>query len=194
MGEKWVKVDPAEIKVGDRVRTNAIDKPDAYDFTVIERGRQWIGIFALGPDRTWYVRKPKPAKDTYHAELEAEVKELKVERDETQAQLDDALLTIAEKNTELEKWKRKAVALAQQMRADAREAELVRPDEPPVGSFFRVERTGETYWRHYPFSGAAYWPFTPYTECGADNDWCRWDEITEPGDTITILQLVEVKP
>ena len=122
MSKKWVKVDPATIKVGDRVRTKAIDRPDAYDFTVIERGRQWIGIFALGPDRTWYVRKPKPAK--------------------------------------------------------------YRPDEPPVGSFFRVERTGLEYVRmdNDEFG---------YVRAVARGCY-RWVTITEPGDTITILELTEV--
>lgn len=66
---------------------------------------------------------------------------------------------------------------------------LTRPEEPPVGSFFRVDRTGDAFQR-----------------CVGDGDWCylilgdsdrasdleTWGDITEPGDTITKLRLVEV--
>jgi len=66
---------------------------------------------------------------------------------------------------------------------------LTRPEEPPVGSFFRVDRTGDAFQR-----------------CVGDGDWCylilgdsdrasdleTWGYITEPGDTITKLRLVEV--
>ncbi len=192
MGKKWERIDPADVKVGDRVRTNAIDKPDAYDFTVIERGRQWIGIFALGPDRTWYVRKPKPAKDTYYAELEAEVKELKSERDETHAQLDDAMLTVAEQRTNIASLEKAIRSLNNYInRLESQKAEPpTRPDEPPDGSFFRVDRTGELFrtygptgWREYLGVGSP----------GIQRLWSGWSEITEPGDTITMLELVEVK-
>ena len=60
----------------------------------------------------------------------------------------------------------------------------VRPDEPPVGSFFRVDRTGVEYVRvekyglrqYFLVAGLGHW---------------AWDEITIPGDTITRLLLVE---
>ena len=59
-----------------------------------------------------------------------------------------------------------------------------RPDEPPVGSFFRVDRTGVEYVRvekyglrqYFLVAGLGHW---------------AWDEITIPGDTITRLLLVE---
>lgn len=65
---------------------------------------------------------------------------------ETQAQLDDAMLTIAEKNTELANL-RKVLAQAQNSNSPSNVNPLAafyrpyrnRPDEPPVGSFFRVD-------------------------------------------------------
>ena len=86
---KWMKVDPATLKVGDEVRM-----VDAFSMFQIsgKTSPSKIGICVGGIDfteapecRTWYVRKPKKAKPP------------------------------------------------------------VRPDEPPVGSFFRVDRTG-TEW------------------------------------------------
>jgi hypothetical protein len=61
---------------------------------------------------------------------------------------------------------------------------LQRPDEPPVGSFFRVDRTGVEYVRvekyglrqYFLVAGLGHW---------------AWDEITIPGDTITLLELTE---
>ena len=65
-----------------------------------------------------------------------------------------------------------------------------RPDEPPVGSFFRVERTGFEFWRFASMEdGYGYWQISPRSE---EPDWERWDDITEPGDTITRLYLREV--
>ena len=64
-----------------------------------------------------------------------------------------------------------------------------RPDEPPVGSFFRVDRTGFEFWRFASMEdGYGYWQIRPRSE---EPDWERWDDITEPGDTITRLLLVE---
>ena len=64
-----------------------------------------------------------------------------------------------------------------------------RPDEPPVGSFFRVERTGFEFWRFASMEdGYGYWQISPRSE---EPDWERWDDITEPGDTITLLELTE---
>jgi hypothetical protein len=66
----------------------------------------------------------------------------------------------------------------------------VRPDEPPVGSFFRVDRTGFEFWRFASMEdGYGYWQISPRSE---EPDWERWDDITEPGDTITRLYLREV--
>lgn len=130
---KWEPIDPADIKVGDKVRM-----VDAFSMFQIsgKTSPSKIGICVGGIDfteapecRTWFVRKPKKPKP------------------------------------------------------------LTRPEEPPVGSFFRVDRTGDAFQR-----------------CVGDGDWCylilgdsdrasdleTWGDITEPGDTITKLRLVEV--
>ena len=66
----------------------------------------------------------------------------------------------------------------------------VRPDEPPVGAFFRVDRTGFEFWRFASMEdGYGYWQISPRSE---EPDWERWDDITEPGDTIKMLELREV--
>lgn len=109
----------------------------------------------------------------------------------------------------IDKWKTKAVALAKQMRADKRDAEttradgkgterlqdvdatvrLQRPAEPPVGTFSRVDRTDRLFYRFPTPSLTSYFHLT----CDAgDRPWAAWMDITEPGDTITKLRLVEV--
>lgn len=134
MSKKWMKVDPATLKVGDEVRM-----VDAFSMFQIsgKTSPSKIGICVGGIDfteapecRTWFVRKPKKAKPP------------------------------------------------------------VRPDEPPVGSFFRVDRTGFEFWRFASMEdGYGYWQISPRSE---EPDWERWDDITEPGDTITRLYLREV--
>lgn len=143
MGKKWQKIDPAELKVGDRVRRVAkgdriLQTTEGIVTTAVGKlvGPKSGLIYVGGVDFSasvgdWYVRRPKPAKP------------------------------------------------------------LTRPDEPPIGTFFRVERTGETYWHHYPLNGTAYWHLVPYTGNGVSPEWHCWERITEPGDTITMLDLVE---
>ena len=114
---------------------------------------------------------------------------------ETQAQLDDAMLTIAEKNTELANL-RKVLAQAQNSNSPSNVNPLAafyrpyrnRPDEPPVGSFFRVDRTGELYLRMHEGNGDY-----GYVSLLGDRegDLCTWTDITDHGDTITRLLLVE---
>ena len=125
---KWQKIDPDQIKVGDRVRVKTINQPDAYDFTVFERGATWIGVFLTVNHREWYIRKPRKYKPP------------------------------------------------------------TRPDEPPVGSFFRVDRTGELYLRMHEGNGDY-----GYVSLLGDRegDLCTWTDITDHGDTITRLLLVE---
>ena len=64
-----------------------------------------------------------------------------------------------------------------------------RPDEPPVGSFFRVDRTGELYLRMHEGNGDY-----DYVSLLGDRegDLCAWTDITDHGDTITMLELREV--
>ena len=130
MSKKWMKVDPATLKVGDEVRM-----VDAFSMFQIsgKTSPSKIGICVGGIDfteapecRTWFVRKPKKAKPP------------------------------------------------------------VRPDEPPVGSFFRVDRTGTEWVR----VGA--W-IHGYQLIPCDDEPRSWDSITGHGDTIKMLELREVE-
>ena len=134
MSKKWMKVDPATLKVGDEVRWvveitggRVIREVAVREIAPdgIRLGLAWAGR-NMG---TFYVRKMKKAKP------------------------------------------------------------LTRPDEPPVGSFFRVDRTGELYLRMHEGNGDY-----GYVSLLGDRegDLCTWTDITEPGDTITRLYLREV--
>ena len=63
-----------------------------------------------------------------------------------------------------------------------------RPDEPPVGLIFRVDRTGELYLRMHEGNGDY-----GYVSLLGDRegDLCTWTDITDHGDTITLLELTE---
>ena len=133
---KWMKVDPATLKVGDEVRwvveiTGGRVIREVVVSEVCPRSIR-LGLTYIAPGNgTWYVRKPKKAKPP------------------------------------------------------------VRPDEPPVGSFFRVDRTGGEFLSIEPNGDYRYLVLNRAT---ADwpSDTRPWDEITEPGDTIKMLELREV--
>jgi len=131
---KWMKVDPATLKVGDEVRwvVEITGGRVIREVVVREVGPRSIrlGLAYIAPGNgTWYVRKPKKAKPP------------------------------------------------------------VRPDEPPVGSFFRVDRTGREFYRYPQVSLTHYF----HLACDAgDRPWVAWADVTEPGDTITRLYLREV--
>ena len=61
-----------------------------------------------------------------------------------------------------------------------------RPDEPPVGSFFRVGGALSAAYRRHDKTINGYFCITSPT------GWRNWHEITNPGDTITMLELREV--
>ena len=130
---KWMKVDPATLKVGDEVRwvVEITGGRVIREVVVSEVGPRSIrlGLAYIAPGNgTWYVRKPKKAKPP------------------------------------------------------------VRPDEPPVGSFFRVDRTGREFYRYPQVSLTHYF----HLACDAgDRPWVAWADVTEPGDTITLLELTE---
>ena len=134
MSKKWMKVDPATLKVGDEVRwvVEITGGRVIREVVVSEVGPRSIrlGLAYIAPGNgTWYVRKPKKAKPP------------------------------------------------------------VRPDEPPVGAFFRVDRTGELYLRMHEGNGDY-----GYVSLLGDRegDLCTWTDITDHGDTITLLYLREV--
>lgn len=132
MGKKWVKIDPATIKVGDRVKVDfgngTVMKGTVDHFN--DYGHVYFGSeYMLSPSasgRTWYVRQPKQS------------------------------------------------------------VPLTRPGEPPVGTFFRVERTGRVFARVTDEDPMARYNYQRLPGAPAD-----WKDITEPGDTIVLLDLME---
>ena len=132
---KWMKVDPATLKVGDRFR--AVEIRGEHSKTVVTGVVTMVdGLYLY--DSTdcewttshyqWCIRKPKKAKPP------------------------------------------------------------TRPEEPPVGSLFRVDRTRKIFQRtalHYYLRLRSPGMAAPIT-------W-QWSDITEPGDTITMLELREVE-
>ena len=134
---KWMKVDPATLKVGDEARwaDEISDGRMIREGGVREVGPRSIrlGLTYIAPGNgTWYVRKPKKAKPP------------------------------------------------------------TRPDEPPVGSFFRVDRTGGKFLAIEPNGDYRYLVLNRATD-DWPSDTRPWDEITEPGDTIKMLELREVE-
>ncbi len=127
MGKKWQRIDPAEIKVGDRVRQ--VDETSEYRQTIsgvvtyVTPADIEMGGASLSPNiGTWYVRRPKPSRP------------------------------------------------------------LTRPDEPPVGTFFRVDRPGKVYIRR--IEAQRYLPLN--TGYGEDQGYRHWNDITKPGDIVDV--------
>jgi len=132
---KWQKIDPDQIKVGDRVKVRHVS--DDYEETISADVKHVTDLeIGIGDqcalyknEGTWYIAKPKKAKPP------------------------------------------------------------TRPDEPPVGSFFRVDRTGREFYRYPQVSLTHYF----HLACDAgDRPWVAWADVTEPGDTWTLLELREV--
>ena len=177
---KWIKVDPATLKVGDEVRM-----VDAFSMFQIsgKTSPSKIGICVGGIDfteapecRTWFVRKPKKAKpepaDCDGRKCMSCV--LRQWHDDCQMDCPDCC---ADTTPEPEPLTR-----------PDEPSPPTRPDEPPVGSFFRVDRTGELYLRMHEGNGDY-----GYVSLLGDRegDLCTWTDITDHGDTITRLLLVE---
>ena len=203
---KWQKIDPDQIKVGDRVRVKTINQPDAYDFTVFERGATWIGVFATVNHREWYIRKPKKAKPDseladghtahywrnrynkqldHNKQLEASNAGRRVKMQRLEKEAKDARRWVVE-------WESRYAVLAASINELPEEpTPPTRPDEPPVGSFFRVDRTGGKFLSIEPNGDYRYLVLDRATD-DWPSDTRPWDEITEPGDTIQMLELREV--
>ena len=131
---KWQKIDPAEIKVGDRVKC-VDDSTDCVTthsgiVTDLEGGDIVVGIngYIHPLTGTWYIAKPKKAKPP------------------------------------------------------------TRPDEPPVGTFFRVDRRPLTTYRRVDNALNGYICVT------TPSSWLNWNNIVDLGDTIKMLELREVVP
>lgn len=156
---KWMKVDPATLKVGDEVRwvveiTGGRVIREVVVSEVCPRSIR-LGLTYIAPGNgTWYVRKPKKAKPELSPTEKAWF----------------TMPTISEPYT-------------------PPFPPPTRPDEPPVGSFFRVDRTGREFYRYPQVSLTHYF----HLACDAgDRPWVAWADVTEPGDTITRLYLREV--
>ena len=156
---KWQKIDPDQIKVGDRVKVRHVSddyeettSADVKHVTDLEIG---VGPYSLYKDKgTWYIAKPKKAKPELSPTEKAWF----------------TMPTISEPYT-------------------PPFPPPTRPDEPPVGSFFRVDRTGREFYRYPQVSLTHYF----HLACDAgDRPWVAWADVTEPGDTITRLYLREV--
>ena len=136
---KWQKIDPAEIKVGDRVKCvdDSTDCVTTHSGIVadLEGGDIVVGIngYIHPLTGTWYIAKPKNTGTWY---------------------------------------------IAKPKKAKP----PTRPDEPPVGSFFRVDRTGIEWVR------VGTW-IHGYQLIPCDDEQRSWETITEPGDTIQRLWL-----
>lgn len=64
------------------------------------------------------------------------------------------------------------------------------PEEPEVGQFFRVDRTGDIYHRGLVDADNEYLFLNRYDGAGY---WYKFCEIVSPGDTITLLELTEIE-
>lgn len=155
---KWQKIDPDQIKVGDRVKC-VDDSTDCVTthsgiVTDLEGGDIVVGIngYIHPLTGTWYIAKPKKAKPELSPTEKAWF----------------TMPTISEPYT-------------------PPFPPPTRPDEPPVGSFFRVDRTGGKYQR-WGNSGGLYY----LTLGDLSGNIAEWNDITEPGDTWTLLELREV--
>ena len=251
---KWMKVDPATLKVGDEVRM-----VDAFSMFQIsgKTSPSKIGICVGGIDfteapecRTWFVRKPKKAKPepglveghtathwhrrflkqlNHNEQLQAVNSGRRVKMQRLEKEAKDARRLVQE-------WESRYAVLAASInelpeeptpptrpdeppvgtffrvdrrplaayrrvdaRADGKGTErlqdvdatvrLQRPAEPPVGTFSRVDRTDRLFYRFPAPSLTSYFHLT----CDAgDRPWAAWMDITEPGDTIKMLELREV--
>ena len=210
---KWQKIDPAEIKVGDRVKC-VDDSTDCVTthsgiVTDLEGGDIVVGIngYIHPLTGTWYIAKPKKAKPdseladghTAHywrnkynkqldhsKQLEASNAGRRVKMQGLEKEAEDA------RHSEI-KWASRYAALAASINElPKKPTPPTRPDEPPVGSFFRVDRTGGKFLSIEPNGDYRYLVLDHATD-DWPSDTRPWDEITEPGDTIQMLELREVE-
>lgn len=202
---KWQKIDPDQIKVGDRVKVRHVSddyeettSADVKHVTDLEIG---VGPYSLYKDKgTWYIAKPKKAKPDseladghsahhwrnkynkqldHNKQLEASNAGRRVKMQRLEKEAKDA------RHSEI-KWASRYAALAASINElPKKPTPPTRPDEPPVGSFFRVDRTASCYVR-FSVSRSHYYCIDSIE---GEPSWRSWDKITEPGDTIQRLWL-----
>ena len=202
---KWQKIDPAEIKVGDLVKVRHVS--DDYEETTsavatnVTDLQIGVGAYNLYKNEdTWYIAKPKKAKPDseladghsahywrnrynkqldHNKQLEASNAGRRVKMQRLEKEAKDARRWVVE-------WEsRYAVLAASINELPKKPTPPTRPDEPPVGSFFRVDRTGIEWVR------VGTW-IHGYQLIPCDDEQRSWETITEPGDTIQMLELREV--
>jgi len=172
---KWEPIDRAKIKVGDKVKCvdNSTDCVTTHSGIVTEIDCCDIVIGVNGYlhwlTGTWYVRKPK--------------KEKRASADCLNCGGQQCM------SCALRHWHDDCEMDCPDCCGDTTpELAPVRPEEPPVGSFFRVDRTGREFYRDLEVSLKHYF----HIACDAGGwTWIAWADVTEPGDTITLLELTE---
>ena len=203
---KWQKIDPAEIKVGDLVKVRHVS--DAYEATTSAVATNVTDLqIGVGPynlyknEGTWYIRKPKKAKpdselaDGHSAhhwrnkynkqldhskQLEASNAGRKVKMQRLEKEAKDARRWVVE-------WESRYAVLAASINELPEEpTPPTRPDEPPVGTFFRVDRCSLVTYRRVDNGLNGYICVT------TPSSWLNWNNIVDLGDTIKMLELREV--
>ena len=203
---KWQKIDPAEIKVGDLVKVRHVS--DAYEATTSAVATNVTDLqIGVGPynlyknEGTWYIAKPKKAKpdselaDGHSAhhwrnkynkqldhskQLEASNAGRKVKMQRLEKEAKDARRWVVE-------WESRYAVLAASINELPEEpTPPTRPDEPPVGTFFRVDRCSLVTYRRVDNGLNGYICVT------TPSSWLNWNNIVDLGDTIKMLELREV--
>jgi len=206
-----MKVDPATLKVGDEVRwvmaiTGGRVIREVAVSEIAAHGIRLGMTWAAQAQGTWFVRKPKKAKPepdlveghdakfwfgrwekqlNHNEQLQAVNSGRRVKMQRLEKEVNDA-------RKYAQYWQDKYAVLAASINEVPDEpTPPTRPDEPPVGSFFRVDRTGGKFLSIEPNGDYRYLVLDRATD-DWPSDTRPWDEITEPGDTITMLELREV--
>lgn len=203
---KWQKIDPAEIKVGDLVKVRHVS--DAYEATTSAVATNVTDLqIGVGPynlyknEGTWYIAKPKKAKPDseladghsahywrnrynkqldHNKQLEASNAGRRVKMQRLEKEAKDARRWVVE-------WESRYAVLAASINELPEEpTPPTRPDEPPVGTFFRVDRCSLVTYRRVDNGLNGYICVT------TPSSWLNWNNIVDLGDTITRLELREV--
>ena len=203
---KWQKIDPDQIKAGDLVKVRHVS--DAYEETTsavvtnvtdLEIG---VGPYNLYKNEgTWYIAKPKKAKPDseladghsahywrnrynkqldHNKQLEASNAGRRVKMQRLEKEAKDARRWVVE-------WESRYAVLAASINELPEEpTPPTRPDEPPVGTFFRVDRCSLVTYRRVDNGLNGYICVT------TPSSWLNWNNIVDLGDTIQMLELREV--